>query len=66
MQPVALSSLPVLTDLSLSRFLYLSLFLALFMINSPKLTQKLAPALRVVMSGAAPIGQHDVERFIQK
>lgn len=36
------------------------------MINSPKVTKELAPALRVVMSGAAPIGQHDVERFLAK
>lgn len=36
------------------------------MINSPKVTKELAPALRVVMSGAAPIGQHDVERFLTK
>ncbi|EDW75348.2 uncharacterized protein Dwil_GK19734 [Drosophila willistoni] len=40
--------------------------IALFMINHPKLTQETAPALKVVMSGAAPIGQHDVERFLQK
>ncbi|BFG02828.1 probable 4-coumarate--CoA ligase 3 [Drosophila madeirensis] len=40
--------------------------IALFMINHPKLTQETAPALRMVMSGAAPIGQHDVERFLQK
>lgn len=45
---------------------FLSLSLALFMINSPKVTKELAPALRVVMSGAAPIGQHDVERFLAK
>lgn len=48
------------------QFLSLSLSLALFMINSPKVTKELAPALRVVMSGAAPIGQHDVERFLAK
>lgn len=52
-------------DLSLSLSLPTS-SLALFMINSPKVTQHVAPALRVVMSGAAPIGQHDVERFNQK
>ncbi|EDW62422.2 uncharacterized protein pdgy [Drosophila virilis] len=40
--------------------------IALFMINHPKLTKETADALRVVMSGAAPIGQHDVERFMQK
>ncbi|EDW06797.2 LOW QUALITY PROTEIN: uncharacterized protein Dmoj_GI15371 [Drosophila mojavensis] len=40
--------------------------IALFMINHPKLTKDLASALRVVMSGAAPIGQNDVERFLQK
>lgn len=36
------------------------------MINHPKLTQETAPELRVVMSGAAPIGEHDVERFLKK
>ncbi|EDW00257.1 GH11952 [Drosophila grimshawi] len=40
--------------------------IALFMINHPKLTQETAKSLRVVMSGAAPIGQHDVERFLKK
>ncbi|EDV38480.2 uncharacterized protein Dana_GF19420 [Drosophila ananassae] len=40
--------------------------IALFMINHPKLTQETAPELRVVMSGAAPIGEHDVERFLKK
>ncbi|KAH8384991.1 hypothetical protein KR093_004755 [Drosophila rubida] len=40
--------------------------IALFMINNPKLTQEVASNLRVVMSGAAPIGQHDVERFLKK
>ncbi|KAI8033258.1 hypothetical protein M5D96_013974 [Drosophila gunungcola] len=40
--------------------------IALFMINHPKMTQETAPHLRVVMSGAAPIGQHDVERFLHK
>ncbi|KAH8272304.1 hypothetical protein KR018_001562 [Drosophila ironensis] len=40
--------------------------IALFMINHPKLNEETAPELRVVMSGAAPIGQHDVERFLKK
>ncbi|EDV47064.1 probable 4-coumarate--CoA ligase 1 [Drosophila erecta] len=40
--------------------------IALFMINHPKLSQETAPHLKVVMSGAAPIGQHDVERFLNK
>ncbi|XP_013107362.2 uncharacterized protein LOC106087030 [Stomoxys calcitrans] len=40
--------------------------IALFMINHPKVTAETCPELRVVMSGAAPIGQSDVERFRQK
>ncbi|KAH8394430.1 hypothetical protein KR222_005231 [Zaprionus bogoriensis] len=40
--------------------------IALFMINSPRVTKEVAHSLRIVMSGAAPIGQHDVERFLQK
>ncbi|ALC48836.1 pdgy [Drosophila busckii] len=40
--------------------------IALFMLNNPKLTPELCPSLRVVMTGAAPIGQQDVERFLQK
>ncbi|KAH8343576.1 uncharacterized protein pdgy [Drosophila kikkawai] len=40
--------------------------IALFMINHPKMTQETAPYLKIVMSGAAPIGQHDVERFLKK
>ncbi|XP_030378111.1 4-coumarate--CoA ligase 1 [Scaptodrosophila lebanonensis] len=40
--------------------------IVLFMINHPKLTQEIAPNLRAVMTGAAPIGQHDVERFLKK
>ncbi|KAM8720830.1 hypothetical protein ACLKA7_006816 [Drosophila subpalustris] len=40
--------------------------IALFMINSPRVTPEVASALRVVMSGAAPIGQNDVDRFLQK
>lgn len=40
--------------------------IALFMINHPKVTQETCPKLRLVMSGAAPIGLTDVERFRQK
>ncbi|XP_037812191.1 probable 4-coumarate--CoA ligase 3 [Lucilia sericata] len=40
--------------------------IALFMINHPKVTQETCPELRVVLSGAAPIGVTDVERFIKK
>lgn len=40
--------------------------LALFMINHPKVTKETCPELRMVMSGAAPIGISDVERFIKK
>ncbi|XP_037935699.1 probable 4-coumarate--CoA ligase 3 [Teleopsis dalmanni] len=40
--------------------------IALFMINHPKVTRETAPELEFVMSGAAPIGISDVERFIKK
>lgn len=36
------------------------------MINHPKVTQETCPDLNLVMSGAAPIGITDVERFIKK
>lgn len=36
------------------------------MINHPKVTQETCPELRLVMSGAAPIGLSDVERFKNK
>ncbi|KAM7346537.1 acyl-CoA synthetase family member pudgy [Cochliomyia hominivorax] len=40
--------------------------IALFMINHPKVTQETCPELNLIMSGAAPIGITDVERFIKK
>ena len=36
------------------------------MINHPKVTAETCPELFMVMSGAAPIGVNDVERFIKK
>lgn len=36
------------------------------MTNHPKVTQETCPELRIIMSGAAPIGVTDVERFIKK
>ncbi|TMW53028.1 hypothetical protein DOY81_001891, partial [Sarcophaga bullata] len=40
--------------------------IALFMINHPKVTTETCPELFMVMSGAAPIGVNDVERFLKK
>nr|AFQ01093.1 acyl-CoA synthetase [Glossina morsitans morsitans] len=40
--------------------------IALFMINSSKMSYKTAPNLRMVLSGAAPIAISDIERFIKK
>uniref|UniRef100_A0A1A9W8T0 Luciferin 4-monooxygenase n=1 Tax=Glossina brevipalpis TaxID=37001 RepID=A0A1A9W8T0_9MUSC len=40
--------------------------IALFMINSSKMSYKTAPNLRMVLSGAAPIAVTDIERFIKK
>ncbi|XP_036345246.1 probable 4-coumarate--CoA ligase 3 [Rhagoletis pomonella] len=40
--------------------------MALFMINHPKLTPEIAPELRYVLIGAAPISESDIERFLKK
>uniref|UniRef100_A0A1I8N0U5 Luciferin 4-monooxygenase n=1 Tax=Musca domestica TaxID=7370 RepID=A0A1I8N0U5_MUSDO len=40
--------------------------IALFMTHHPKVTPETCPELRMVMSGAAPIGASDVERFLKK
>lgn len=40
--------------------------IAHFLTNSPKVTVEHAPNLRMIMSGAAPIGHSDVERMLQK
>lgn len=36
------------------------------MINHPKLTPQTIPDLELIMTGAAPIGQLDVEKFLAK
>ncbi|KAL5275147.1 hypothetical protein ACFFRR_001234 [Megaselia abdita] len=40
--------------------------IVLLMINHPKLTPQTIPHLELIMSGAAPIGQLDVEKFLSK
>jgi len=40
--------------------------IALFMLNHPKVTPETTASLRYVMSGAAPIGVSDIERFLKK
>lgn len=40
--------------------------IAHFMINSPKVSTHHAPNLRMIMSGAAPIGHSDVEKLLNK
>ncbi|XP_055911806.1 uncharacterized protein LOC129945881 [Eupeodes corollae] len=40
--------------------------IANFLTNSPKVTAEHAPNLRMIMCGAAPIGQSDIERMLKK
>lgn len=38
----------------------------MLLVNHPKLTPQTIPDLEVIMSGAAPIGHMDVDKFLTK